>query len=181
MVEAHVGAWQLATFVAAQYGLDITSVYAPEENPYLKDFLTLLRAALPVHWISRDGCMRRLSKELRKGNMVGLATDTRSGSSERVDFFGVTIAANSSAARLALNNQCDLIPVHTERLEGRRFRTIVCKPIRPADPDAPTGEQVRQMTADLFKCFEAWIRADPAQWICFSRYFPPETYQDLDR
>lgn len=178
MVIAHIGAWQLSTFVAAQYGLDVTSVYAPEENPYLKDFLVRLRAAMPVRLISRDGCMRQLSKDLRSGKVVGLATDTRSGSSELVDFFGVTTAANSSAARLAIYNHCDLIPVHAERLKGAKFRITAHRPIRPADPDAPTGEQVRQMTAELFKHFEAWIQADPEQWICFSRYWPKEIYQD---
>ena len=43
---------------------------------------------------------------------------------------------------------------------------------------APAAEQARQMTAELFKLFEAWIRADPAQWICFSRRWPQEAYAD---
>ncbi len=177
-VISHVGAWQLCTFVAAHYGLQVTTVYAPEENPYLKDFLARMRATMPVNWISRDGCMRQLSKELRNGGIVGLAADTRSGSSELVDFFGVPTAANNSAARLALNNRCDLIPVRTERLAGPNFRITVGKPIVAADPDAPGAERVRQMTADMIKQFEAWIRSDPSQWICFSRYWPAEVYQD---
>ena len=178
MVVAHIGAWQLGLFVAAQYDLKLTSVYAPEENPYLRGLLMRLRSKIPVRWVSRDGCMRQLTKELRKGHAVGYATDTRSGSSELVEFFGMTMAANSSAARLALNNQCDLIPVRVERLPGARFRVTACRPIRPADPGAQSRDEPRQMTAELFRHFEAWIKGDPAQWICFSRFWPREAYEN---
>lgn len=174
LVEGHIGAWQLGIFVAAQYELHVTSVYAPEQNPYLKDFVAGLRAAMPLTWISRDGCMRELSKELKNGRIVGLVSDTRIDEGVPVPFFGTTIAANTSAARLAVRHHCDLIPIHTERLDAARFRLTVYKPIRPADPDAPVSEQARQMTAELFRHFEAWIRQDPSQWICFSQRWPRE-------
>jgi KDO2-lipid IV(A) lauroyltransferase len=178
MVLGHIGAWQIAILLAGQYGLHVTSLYAPEENPYLRDFLFRLRAFMPVHWIDRDGSMRRLSKELRQGNIVGLAADTRFDGGVPVSFFGATMPANPSPARLAIRYGCDLIPVRAERLEGERFRIVVCAPIRPADPAAPVEDQVRQMTAEMFGCFESWIRAMPEQWICFSRRWPQEAYRE---
>ena len=177
MVEAHIGAWQIGTFTAGQYGLDVTSVYAPEVNPFLKDFAFKLRATLPVRWISRDGCMRHLSKDLKQGRMVGLVPDARFDGGELVDFFGTPTPANTAAARLAIRHHCDLIPVRAERLDGPRYRITLCKPIRPAKPDATVTEQATQMTADMFKNFEAWIKSDPGQWICFSRRWPHEAYK----
>jgi len=178
MVVGHIGAWQLSTFAAAQYDQEVTSVYAPEHNPYLKGFFLRLRSALPVHWISRDGCLRYLNKELRQGRIVGLAPDTRVDSGEFVDFFGRLMEANTSPALLALRHKCDLVPVKVERLDEARFRITMRTPIRPTDPNASTSEQVRQMTAGMFKQFETWIRETPDQWMCISRYWPQDAYEE---
>ncbi len=176
MIIGHIGAWQVGSFVAAKYKLRITSVYAPEENPYMEDFVLRLRSALPVRWISRDGCMRGLTKELRQRNIVGLVSDTRLDSGELIPFFGVPVPTNTTAARLALRHQCDFFPVRAERLPGMRFRITVCRPIRPSDPDASTAEQAKQMTRKVFEHFEEWIREAPDQWMCFGRRWPHEAY-----
>jgi len=172
MVSGHIGAWQIGAFIAPHFGLEVTSVYAPEQNPYLKAYFVGLRSALPVHLVSRDDCMRHLSRELKQGHMIGLISDTRFNTGAPIDFFGTTMYANTSVARLALRHHCDLIPVLTERLPGMKFRVTAYKPIRPADPDATPQEQAAQMTTDLFRHFEQWIRDDPAQWMCFSQRWP---------
>jgi len=177
LVSGHIGAWQVGAFIAGHYGLHFTSVYAPEQNPYLKEYFIGLRSALPIHFVSRDDCMRHLSRELKQGHMVGLITDTRSDSGAMVDFFGTPMCVNTAAARLALRHRCDLIPVQCERLPGVKFRITAGSPIKPQDPNAPLPEQAAQMTAVLFKHFERWIRADPSQWMCFSSRWPRNTGQ----
>ena len=176
LVTGHVGAWQISTFVAEAYGLRVTSVYAPEENPYLREYFARLRETLPCQWISRNGCMRVLTKELKQGNVIGLVSDTRMDSGEPLSFFGVPTPSNTTAARLALRHNCDFVPVRAERLPGMRFRITVCRPIRPDDPDAAGAEQAGQMTQKLLDHFEAWIREDPDQWMCFGRRWPHEAY-----
>ncbi len=176
MVTGHIGAWQISTFIAAHYQLPITSVFAPEENPYLRDFILKLRSALPCTWLPRDGSMRGLMKELKQGRVVGLVSDTRLDSGDPLPFFGVLTPTNTTAARLAIRNNCDFLPARAERLPGMRFRITFCRPIRPADPNASVSEQARQMTLHLLEDFEAWIREDPSQWMCFGRRWPHETY-----
>lgn len=177
LVGGHIGAWQLGGFLAARYGVGITTIYAPEQNPYLQGFYLRSRAAMPIEFISRDGCMRGLSKALRAGRVIALTPDTRSDDGETIAFFGKPMRVSTSAARLALHNHCDLIPLHVERLGGCRFRVTLCEPIRPDDELAPAAEQELQMTATLFRHFEAWIRANPEQWMCFSRRWPREAYE----
>jgi KDO2-lipid IV(A) lauroyltransferase len=179
LATGHIGAWQMGTFVGEQYGLSITLVFAPEENPKLRTYIAGLRETLPCEWASRDGCMRVLTKVLRQGNAVGLASDTRMDSGALLPFFGVSTPSNTSAARLALRHKCDLIAVRAERLPGMKFRITVCKPIRPDDPDAPAADQAGEMTQKLLGHFEAWIREDPDQWMCFGRRWPLETYTDV--
>jgi len=176
MIIGHIGAWQIASFIAAKYDLRMTSIYAPEENPYLRDFVFRLRSALPCQFISRDGCMRGLTRELKQGNVIGLASDTRLDSGDVLSFFGVPAPTNTTAARLALHHNCDFFPVRAERLPNMRFRITLCHAIRSRDPGAPRGEQARQMTQNLLDHFEAWIREDPDQWMCFGRRWPHDAY-----
>ena len=176
LVTGHIGAWQLASFVATRYDLHITSVFAPEANPYLRDYFATLRAELPFTFISRDGCMRALAKELKQGNVLGLASDTRMDGGDLLSFFGVQTPSNTSLARLALRYNCDFIPVRAERLPGMNFRITAFRPIRPDNPDASVAEQARQMTQRMLDHFETWIRDAPDQWMCFGRRWPREAY-----
>ena len=176
LVTGHIGAWQISTFVAAQFDLRITSIFAPEKNPYLADLFLKMRSDLPCQWISRDGCMRGLTRELKQKNIVGLVSDTRLDSGDPLDFFGVPTPTNTTAARLALRHNCDLVPARAERLPGMRFRITVYPPIRPNDPGATLDEQTHQMTQDLLGYFESWVRENPDQWMCFGRRWPREAY-----
>jgi len=181
MVTGHIGAWQIAGYIAAQYGLPMTSIYAPEKNPYLRQFIFKLRSALPLNFLSRDGCMRGLTKQLKQGNAIGLTSDTRLDSGAPVPFFGVSTPTNTTAARLAIRHHCDFFPVRAERLPGMKYRITLCRPIQPDNPDASMTEQARQMTEKLFELFEEWIRDTPDQWMCFGRRWPRAAYGDTPR
>jgi len=176
MVTGHIGAWQLTTFAPAQYNLSVTSVYAPEENPYLRKLLLELRGTMRTTFISRDGCMRRLTNELRQGRLIGLVPDTRLDGGDLIPFFGIPAPSNTTPARLALRHHCDLLPVRAERLPGARYRITVCRVITPREPDASAAEQARDMTQQMLERFESWIREDPDQWMCFGRRWPHEVY-----
>ena len=179
LVTGHIGAWQISSFVAEFYNLRITSVFAPEANPYLRDGIANLRAALPFTFVPRDGCMRALAKELKRGNVIGLASDTRLDGGDSLSFFGVPAPSNTTAARLALRYNCDFIPVRAERLPGMNFRITVGRPIRPDNPAATAAAQAGQMTQRLLDLFETWIRDVPDQWMCFGRRWPHEAYEGL--
>lgn len=175
-VTAHVGAWQLSSFVAAHHNLSMTSVYAPETNPHLKKLVDGLRSALPCHLVSRKGSMRKLMAALKQGDVVGLVSDLRLDGGESIPFFGVNTPSNTTAARLALHHGCALLPIRTERLPGYRYKITVGRPIRPDDPDASVDVQAKQMTQKQLGLFAAWIREAPDQWLCVGRRWPREAY-----
>jgi len=177
MMTGHIGAWQLALFVARAHGLQITSVYAPEENPYVREQLLQLRLTLQSEFLSRDGCMRGLMQQLRAGNLIGLAADAKLDGGDPIPFFGLPVPSNTTAARLAVRHECDFLPVLAERLPRMRFRITVGNAIHADDPDAPLDEQAKQMTRKLFEYFEAWIREMPGQWMCFANRWMAEVYE----
>lgn len=179
MMTGHFGAWQIALFLAAYHNLRVTTVYAPEENPYIRDFLLTLRRRLQAEFIPREGCMRILTKELKQGNLIGLAADTRMDGGDLVPFFGIPTPTNTTAARLALRHRCDFLPIHAARLPGMRYRITVGRVILPRNPDASIAEQARDMTQQVFERFEIWIRENPDQWMCFGRRWPREAYAKI--
>ena len=176
LITGHIGAWQYGGFLSSAFGQRMTTVYAPDVNPYLHDFLLKLRKALPCNFISRDSCMRGLMQELKQGNAVGLTSDTRLDSGDLLHFFGKPTPANTTPARLALRHNCGFFPVRAERLPGTKFRITLCPEIRPSDPHAPVPDQARQMTQQVLDLFESWIREDPEQWMCFGRRWPHQVY-----
>ncbi len=175
-VTAHVGAWQLCNLIAPRYGLSLTTVYAPETNPFLDDRLLRLRKAFQCQLTPRDGSMRVLMRQLGASRTIGLAVDTRLDSGDLVPFFGVNAPTNSAPARLALRYDCALTPVRVQRLPGMRFRVTVCAPIQAADNTASVDAKALQMTGELNLLFESWIRATPTEWMCLKRRWPRTAY-----
>ena len=171
IVTAHVGPWQLASFLASEYDLPLTIIYAPESNARIRDRIRRYREALPVNLLPRDSSMRHLLRELSQGHLVGIAADTRLDSGPSLPFFGVSTPSNTAAARLALGRDCELIPVRTERLSRTRFRVSLLAPIKPR-VEGTTSAQASDMTEQLLGLFEAWIRETPSQWLCFARRWP---------
>jgi len=175
-VTAHTQAWQFANFLAAQFSFCVSIIYAPESNPYFREFFLKLRKAFPARLVSRDGGIRTLARELKNGHSIGLAVDTRLDGAEMIPFFGIEAPTNTTPARLALRYQCALIPVHVVRLPGYRYRICADKPILPDNPAASSAEQAINMTRQLNEKFEQWIREAPGQWICLKRRWPKEAY-----
>lgn len=169
---AHVGAWQVTTLLALHREMAVTTVYAGESNPGVNKAMRRFREAFGVNWLPTHAGVRPLLRELKAGNSIGLALDTRLDTGDPIPFFGVDALTNTSAARLALSTQAALIPVRGERLRPGYYRVNVYAPIANPDPTAEIGEQARAMTRLLNEHFEAWIRENPDQWMCFKRRWP---------
>jgi len=175
-ITAHIGPWQLTSFVAAQHKLSMMSVYAPESNPYLRKLVDRLRADLRCRFIPKKGCMRKLMATLKQGDAVGFVPDLRMDGGEQLPFFGVDTPSNTTPARMALHHGCDLVPLRAERLPDCRFRITRYPPIKADDPNASVEEQARQMTRKQLTLFESWVRDAPEQWLCVGRRWDEDVY-----
>jgi KDO2-lipid IV(A) lauroyltransferase len=171
-VSAHVGAWQVANLVSLQYGLTISTIYAPESNPALRDMMLGLRESFGVKLIPSDAGVRPLLKELAAGHSIGLAMDTRLDTGKLLPFFGREALTNTSAARLALRSGAALLPIRAERLPGCRYRVNVYDPLVSQHPEASADDQALELSTRINEHFEQWIRETPEQWICLKRRWP---------
>lgn len=175
-IVAHTEAWQYTPFLASEYGFPTAIIYAPESNPYLDKLFMKLRQSFGVRLVSRDGGMRALSRELKEGNSIGLAIDSRLEGAEMIPLFGIDAPTNTAPARLALKNNCPVLPVHVERLPNFRYRINVGKQITADNPDAPATERAIAITRKINRVFEQWISDAPGQWICLKRRWPKTAY-----
>lgn len=169
---AHVGAWQLTNFIAGHMGLNISTIYAPESNPTLRDMMLSLRDQMGVNLIPSDAGVRPLIKELKAGNSIGMAMDTRLNTGKLIPFFGKEALTNTTAARLALKTGAALIPINAVRLPGYRYRIDVYNPLTIDNESLDTDAQAEALTESINGYFEDWIRATPEQWICLKRRWP---------
>lgn len=171
-VSAHIGAWQITNLLSLEYGLTISTIYAPESNETLRNMMLDLRKSLGVGLISTDAGVRPLMKELAAGHSVGMAMDTRLDTGKLLPFFGRDALTNTTAARLALRSGAALLPIRGVRLPGNRFRICLYDPLVSEQPDAPLDEQAAELTVQINRYFEEWIRESPEQWICLKRRWP---------
>ncbi len=171
-VTAHVGAWQLTNLISLHQGLTITTVYAAESNPALHSMFLQLRDAFGVKLLASEAGVRPLLRELKDGNSIGLAMDTRLDSGEPIPFFGIDALTNITAARLALRSKAALLPIRAERTDPGCFRIRVYDPIENDQVEADVSVRAIAMTAEINRQFESWIRETPEQWMCLKRRWP---------
>ena len=171
-VTAHVGPWQVAPLVTKYFDINISTIYAPESNPVVAGLMLDLRQFLGEKLISSEEGLRPLIKELKAGNSINMAMDTRLDSGKLVPFFGRDALTSTSAAGLALRTGAALVVARAERLPAGRYRITVYDPLSSPDPEAPQKEQALALTAQINQYFEDWIREYPDQWICLKRRWP---------
>lgn len=168
-VTAHLGNWEVCAAAIRRHGVPLASVYTPLQNPWLDRLLQRRRRFLDTRLIMRDDAMRPLIRELDQGTSLGLVMDQRMDSGKPVPFFGIDKGTTLVPARLALRHGAELVPMRPERLDGGRFRVTFYPPIRPDDPEASEMEQALQMTRQVNRLFEEWIRECPGEWFCSRR------------
>src|SRR5512147_2578949 len=163
-VSAHLANWEIPLAAAVRLGIPVSVLYTPLQNPWLDRMLYKERARMGGSLLPRDSGIRTLVRELGSGRSIGLLVDQRVDSGEPVPFFGLEMNTSTTPARLALRYQCDLIPIRVQRLGDASFRVTFEKPIRPSAGNTDEQQQILDMTRQLNKLFEVWIREQPQDW-----------------
>jgi Kdo2-lipid IVA lauroyltransferase/acyltransferase len=172
---AHLSSWEVVGSAMTRLGIPNATLYSPPTNPYLDRMLLSSRAVLNCELVPRDNSARALFKALRGGRSVGVVVDRRVDDGEQVDFFGHPKATSMMPARLALKQGCALVPARVRRVRDAHYSVSFYPPIAASNADAPEDEQARDMMQQLHDHFAAWIRAEPADWLCTKRLWPRGT------
>lgn len=166
---AHLGNFEMLPVAAAAYGLEVTTLFRPPNNPYIAKYVFSTRRITMGDLIaSRAGAAFALSRLLDTGGNVGMLVDQRFNGGEETTFFGRPCQTSPLLPKLVNHHDCDVYPARSIRLPGNRYRLEIEDRIEL--PRAADGRiDVNAAAQKLNDVVERWVREDPAQWMWFHK------------
>lgn len=166
---AHLGNFELLPVAAATFGLDISALFRPPNNPYIADYILSTRSAAMSGLVpSRSGAALQLARILENGGNVGALVDQRFIRGIPTTFFGRACTTSPLVAKLARQYDCDVYPARCRRLADGRFRLEISDRL-DLPRDAEGQLDVAATTQLLNDVVESWVREDPGQWMWFHK------------
>jgi Kdo2-lipid IVA lauroyltransferase/acyltransferase len=166
---AHVGNFELLPICAATFGLDVTALFRPPNNPFIAAKILKARTTKMGHLVpSKTGAVWSLAGVLSEGGMIGMLVDQYFHNGVRVDFFGRTALTSPLLPRLARQFDVDIYPARCIRLDNGRYKLQLQE--RVELPRLLNGKIDIDQSAQLLNTIvEAWVREYPEQWMWFHK------------
>jgi KDO2-lipid IV(A) lauroyltransferase len=170
LITGHFGNWETHGIIHAKHFGSIGVVARPLDNPILDSAMTALRESAGNEVIEKEHAMIRSMRRLKAAQGVAFVVDQNVQEKEGifVNFFGRPACTTPFAAKLALKTGALVLPCRAVMTPDLRYRVIYDPPIDPAE--FGEGEAaVTALTQAMMNATEAWIRADPDQWLWMHR------------
>jgi KDO2-lipid IV(A) lauroyltransferase len=170
LITGHFGNWETHGIVHAKHFGSIGVVARPLDNPVLDHAMTLLRESAGNEVIEKEHAMIRSMRRLKAAQGVAFVVDQNVQEKEGifVNFFGRPACTTPFAAKLAIRTGALVLPCRAVMTRDFRYRVIYDAPIDPRG--FGEGEAaVEALTQAMTNATEAWIRADPDQWLWMHR------------
>ncbi|NKB45752.1 MAG: lauroyl acyltransferase [Alphaproteobacteria bacterium] len=172
MYTAHIGSWEVTALTVGSHTKASALVYRAPNNPLVEGLLHRTRGQTQTTLIPKGaGGARTIMRLLKDGGFVQMAVDQKMNTGLPISFMGRPAMTGDAVARLALRYGCALLPAHTERLDGCRFRVTIEPPWVPED----TGDQeadVYTVLERVNQTMEGWINRNPGQWLWLHNRWP---------
>ncbi len=168
---AHLGGWELGSFVHSLHGNPLHIVVRALDNPYVDRLVDRYRTLHGNTTLSKLDFARGLLGALRAGETVGILIDQNITPPQGVfvDFFGHKACTAGGLAKVALRTDAAVVPGFTiwdEQLGKYRIRfDPALELIRRGDEEA----DVLANTALFTRVIEEYARRHPDQWLWVHR------------
>ncbi|GAA3105343.1 lipid A biosynthesis lauroyl acyltransferase [Rhizobium viscosum] len=163
----HTGNFELLPVAGNAFGLSVTVLFRPPNNPYVAQKVFDFRSGRMGKLVpSHAGSSFTLARQLEAGQGVGVLVDQKFSRGLKTTFFGLETKTNPLLPKLVRQFNCEVYPARCIRLPGGRYRLeIEPKMEMPRDEkgnlDLPA---TAQMMNDKV---ESWVREYPAQWLWY--------------
>ncbi|OWV83722.1 lipid A biosynthesis lauroyl acyltransferase [Rhizobium sp. N122] len=163
----HTANFELLPVAGAAFGLHVTVLFRPPNNPYVAKKVFDFRSARMGKLVpSHAGSSFALARQLEAGQGVGVLVDQKFRKGLKGTFFGREVKTNPLLPKLVRQFDCEVYPARCIRLPGNRYRLeIETRLDMPRDAkgnlDLPAAAQL------LNDKVESWVREYPEQWLWY--------------
>ena len=164
---AHTGNFELLAVAGSAFGLDVTVLFRPPNNPYVADKVFNFRKERMGNLVpSHAGSSFALARQLEKGGGVGVLVDQKFTRGLTTSFFGNEVRTNPLLAKLVRQFGCDVYPARCVRLPDNRYRLEI-EPKIDVPRDEKGNVDVHRTAQMLNDKVESWVRENPGQWLWY--------------
>jgi KDO2-lipid IV(A) lauroyltransferase len=164
---AHTGNFELLPVAGNAFGLTVTVMFRPPNNPYIAEKVFSFRAARMGKLVpSHAGSSFALARQLEAGKGIGVLVDQKFQKGLSTQFFGNPVQTNPLLAKLVRQFDCEVYPARCIRLPDHRYRLEIEPKIEIARNDKGAVD-VQAMGQLLNDKVEGWVREHPEQWLWY--------------
>ncbi len=168
---AHLGGWEIGSFMHSLHGHPLHIVVRPLDNPYVDRLVEKFRTLHGNTTFSKQDFARALLSAMKAGETVGLLMDTNMTPPQGVfaDFFGLPACTASGVARVALHTDAAVVPAFTIWDPVLRKYRVRFDPALTLVRTGNDADDVVTNTARFNKVIEDYVRRYPDQWLWVHR------------
>lgn len=164
---AHSGNFEMLPVAGSAFGLEVTVLFRPPNNPYVAEKVFEFRKERMGNLVpSHAGSSFALARQLERGNGVGVLVDQKFRKGLKTKFFGQDVQTNPLLAKLVRQFNCEVYPARCIRLPGGRFR-LELEPAIEIPRNADGAVDVNATAQVLNDKVETWVREYPGQWLWY--------------
>ncbi|MBX5161158.1 lipid A biosynthesis lauroyl acyltransferase [Rhizobium sp. NZLR3b] len=163
----HTANFELLPVAGAAFGLHVTVLFRPPNNPYIAKKVFDFRSARMGKLVpSHAGSSFALARQLEAGQGVGVLVDQKFRKGLKGIFFGREVKTNPLLPKLVRQFDCEVYPARCIRLPGNRYRLEI-EPRLDMPRDARGTLDLPAAAQLLNDKVEGWVREYPEQWLWY--------------
>lgn len=164
---AHTGNFELLPVAGNAFGLNVTVMFRPPNNPYIAEKVFSFRASRMGKLVpSHAGSSFALARQLEAGRGIGVLVDQKFQKGLSTSFFGRPVQTNPLLAKLVRQFDCEVYPARCVRLPDNRYRLEI-EPKIDIPRNEKGGVDVQATGQLLNDKVESWVRENPEQWLWY--------------
>ncbi|MEA3489730.1 MAG: lysophospholipid acyltransferase family protein [Candidatus Omnitrophota bacterium] len=162
----HFGNWELMGIYLRFLGYDGAVIVRRIYFSKYDKLIARMRRRFKVMGIYRDDSPKKMLKELKKGNVLGIVPDQDISGLDGVfvDFFGKKAYTPAAPVKLAMAAKTDIVPAFVIREKDGTHKIVIGEPLG-VPQGTGTEEDLMRYTRMWTKVLEDHVRKYPEQWV----------------
>ncbi len=168
LVTGHCGNWEVLALVSSYKVKPLAVVARAINNPYLNRLVERVRRKYGNRVIYKQGALREIIRELRRGGSVGILVDQSVLPSEgvKIPFLGRPAWTMRTPAVIAAKTGAAVLPVFIKRTPvGHRIKVYPEVELQDGSSEDVVVENTKRISAYV----ERHIKENPSEWLWIHR------------